>query len=90
MVNVVIFMGVIVKDDPDDKLVRYVEVVEEYRNISGQIVRDIIPVINWKKTNKGSLFSFPVGSLVMIKGHLENYLDKFIVVCENINYLGKN
>ena len=90
MVNVVLFIGVIIKEDPIDEIVRYVEVVEEYKNINGQIVRDVIPVINWNKTNKGNLFTFPIGSLVMIKGHLENYKEKFVVVCESITYLGKN
>ena len=90
MVNVVIFIGVIIKEDTIDEIVRYVEVVQEYKNINGQILRDVIPVINWNKTNKGNLSTFPIGSLVMIKGHLENYKEKFVVVCESITYLGKN
>ena len=43
----------------------------------------------WNKLNKGELFTFGEGSLLLIKGRLEYYNGKFVVVCESFSYLGK-
>lgn len=89
MINIVVLMGKIVGDDPEVNTIRKLEIVEDYKNLDGVFQSDTVSVINWNKTNKGELFTFPVGSLVMIRGRMENYKDHFVVVCENLTYLGK-
>lgn len=89
MINIVVLMGRIVGDDPEVNTIRRLEIVGDYKNLDGVWQTDAVPVINWNKTNKGELFTFPVGSLVMIRGRMENYKNRFVIVCENLTYLGK-
>lgn len=89
MVNVVVFMGKIVKNDDIHKEIRYLEVVSDFKNNSNQFFKELIPVINWNKTNKGELFSFKENTLLLIKGRLEFFKEKFVVVCEQLTYIGK-
>lgn len=90
MVNVVVLMGRLLGVDESNKNVRLLEVIEDYKNSSGSLSRDIIKIINWNKTNKGELFSLNFESLVMIKGRLEIIENELFVICETITYLGKN
>ncbi len=90
MVNVVVLMGRLLGVDESNKNVRLLEVIEDYKNTSGSLSRDIIKIINWNKTNKGELFSLNFESLVMIKGRLEIIENELFVICETITYLGKN
>lgn len=90
MVNVVVLMGRLLDVDESNKNVRLLEVIEDYKNSSGSLSRDIIKIINWNKTNKGELFSLNFESLVMIKGRLEIIENELFVICETITYLGKN
>lgn len=90
MVNVVVLMGKLLDTDITNKNVRLLEVIEDYKNNSGTLSRDVIKIINWNKTNKGELFSLNSESLVMIKGRLEIIENELFVICETITYLGKN
>ena len=89
MINVTVFMGKIIKDDEFLQNIRYVEICQDYHQNDGKIKKDLIPVMNWNKLNKGELFTFSEGSLLLIKGRLEYYNGKFVVVCESLSYLGK-
>lgn len=50
---------------------------------------DLIPLMTWNKTNKGDLFYFDAGSLVAIKGRIEEVDDRAFVIVETIVGIGK-
>ncbi len=89
MVNVVVLMGILLDCDEQNKSVRYLEVIEEFKNNRGEIIRDIVPIVSWNKTHHGDLFVFQKGAIVIVKGRLEIINDKIYVICENLTYLGK-
>lgn len=90
MLNTVIFMGLLSHIDDNEPLIRYVNIIGEYQNLEGKFNHDYIPVINWNKLNKGDLFTFQDQTCVIIKGRLEVYKNRFVVVCESLSYLHKN
>lgn len=89
MVNVVVLMGILLDCDEQNKLIRYLEVIEEFKNDRGELIRDIVPIINWNKTHQGDLFVYQNGAIVIVKGRLEIINGKIYVICENLTYLGK-
>lgn len=89
MLNVVVVFAKLVKDDLNNPIIRYIELTREYKGIKGQFEKDIIPIINWNRSNKGDIFSFPLDSILAIKGRLEVYQEKVVIVCESLSYLGK-
>jgi hypothetical protein len=89
MINITVFAGKIVKDDENDPLIRYVEIYQEFLSEKGDIKKELVPVMNWNKERKGELFTFSINTLLIIKGRLENYKGRFVVICENLTYLGK-
>lgn len=89
MVNVVVLMGILLHCDEQNKAIRYLEVIEEFKNNRGELIRDIVPLINWNKIHQGDLFVYQNGATVLVKGRLEIIDDKMYVICENLTYLGK-
>ena len=49
---------------------------------------DKVPLMSWNKEENGELFSFSNGTLVGIKGRVENYRNILVIVIESIIYLG--
>lgn len=89
MINIAVFAGKIIKDDENDPCIRMVEIYEDFLEEDLDLKKELVPVMNWNKQNKGELFTFGVGTLLIIKGRLENYKGRFVVVCESLTYLGK-
>lgn len=90
MLNIVMFMGQIYSVDCENPLIRYIKISDDFQNMNGKFNDNLIPVINWNKTNKGELFSFQDGAWVIVKGRLEIFNNRFVVVCENLTYLYKS
>lgn len=89
MINIAVFAGKIIKNDDNDSSIRMIEIYEDFLEEDNEYKKELVPVINWNRQNKGELFTFSEGTLLIIKGRLENYKGRFVVVCESLTYLGK-
>lgn len=88
MLNSVNLIGVLSKVERE-KNFRLLEVERGYMPLYEKKETDLIPLMTWNKTNKGDLFYFDAGSLVAIKGRIEEVDDRAFVIVETIVGIGK-
>lgn len=74
--------------DQEDKSIRYCKIEKPYFVYDETNKEDIIPLQNWNREENGELFNFENNTLVGIKGRVENYRNKVVIVIESIMYLG--
>ncbi len=88
MLNSVNLIGVLLKVE-QEKNFRLLEVERGYMPLYETKDKDFIPLMSWNKTSKGDLFYYEEGSLVAIKGRIEEVDEKAYVIVETIVGLGK-
>ncbi|MDD6302625.1 MAG: hypothetical protein PUA56_04940 [Bacillales bacterium] len=87
--NSVTIIGVLKNRDEKNPEIRYIMLRRDYEISSSQGQDDLIGIMNWDKGSKGEIFSFKDESQVAIKGRIEIYLNRPVIICEFIQYLGK-
>ena len=86
--NSVNLIGRLVEQDESDSCIRYCIVEKPFFSSSENESFDKVPLMSWNKEENGELFSFSNGTLVGIKGRVENYGNILVIVIESIIYLG--
>lgn len=87
MLNSLSIIGSLLSVDETDKSIRYL-LVERVYSTNSKLEIDTIPLMNWNKSFKGELFVLPNNTMVAIKGRLETFNNKVVVICESITNLG--
>lgn len=88
MFNCVSIIGSLLDGDKDEPRIRYILVERVYSNLKANVITDKIPIMNWNKEPRGEIFSFPKNAMVALRGRIESYNDKTVIVCETITNLG--
>lgn len=89
MVNVIVFMGALKHIDPEYPNIRYVHVIQDFKDDQGHLEELDIPLINWNRSSKGGIFTFKDGTLMVFKGRLDAEENKLVILVEETTYLGK-
>ena len=87
MLNTVTLIGALLNVDSNEPRMRYLLVERVYSNYKDSIIVDKIPLLNWNKEPKGEIFVLPEGSMVAIKGRLETFNEKVVIVVESMTSL---
>lgn len=88
MLNNVTIIGSLLNVDYNEPKLRMMLVERVYSNYKESIIVDKIPIMNWNKEAKGEIFVLPENTLVAIKGRLETFNDRVVIVVETITNLG--
>ena len=88
MFNSVCIVGSLLEIDKEEPKIRYLLVERAYSNFKNNIITDKIPIMNWNKESKGEIFSFPNHSLVALRGRIESFCNKTVIIVETITNLG--
>ena len=87
MLNCVNLVATLKEVDDKDPFIRYCLVSKPYDIKNAQEDCCIVPLINWNKNKYGELFALKDNSLVAIKGRVELYKEKVIILVETITLL---
>jgi hypothetical protein len=88
MINCVNMIATLKDVDEKNPYIRYCLVRRPYPLFDENYQGDEVPLVNWNKDKVGTLFALKSDSLVAIKGRIENYSSRLVVVIETIDYLG--
>lgn len=87
MFNSVSVIGALLEVDKSEPNIRYLLIERAYSNLKSGILTDKVPIMNWNKEAKGEVFSFPERSLVALRGRIETYNSRVVIVVETITNL---